>query len=587
MKKRLATIAGVALIVLLLAVGAKLFFDKKAADEWELEVQAVALNANEISEHIYEVLTSTAPITWVYDREENLIMTVKVSTALQSIANTPEVVASRVLESCGDNPAAVVVADYTRQQEQAVSAATTEGYTRRILQDYTKDDLVRYLAVSSTYGGSYTGIVAAASDLFGLPITSLNDAQLNLLAEMYRNTGFSLDAYLSALGLNAERLGLLSDREDFAALSSLITEELCSRKELDLVQNSYSVKISLSTAQQAAMQTQVDTATRQLIDLNGDGTFVYDCSAVIVDKNTGQIRAYVPGRSVTGTSTSNFHLNTLSFTENWQALMMELRKAGTFRYSLRQVTKANGDPELKSVYDMFCSLELNTSATTVTRMSALELVDTIFSGNTGYNGISFIYQIQDAYGNDIFKAKDQSILNLENPGICEFFHEDGDARQSYEMLFDLSTGVLAFTGTRDYVLAVVAGSSAIGGTVPSAQRELLKNVVAELRATAASFYPTPTTSLWQSTYADKFSQIAYDTNYAMVRGKFDRMLAQLSDIQVNSSSARIQFEDLYETINTFISKYSENIGELYANGLKEELQEVRLGVSELLLQYSV
>ena len=104
---------------------------------------------------------------------------------------------------------------------------------------------------------------------------------------------------------------------------------------------------------------------------------------------------------------------------------------------------------------------------------------------------------------------------------------------------------------------------------------------------SASFYPTPTTSLWQSTYADKFSQIAYDTNYAMVRGKFDRMLAQLSDIQVNSSSARIQFEDLYETINTFISKYSENIGELYANGLKEELQEVRLGVSELLLQYSV
>lgn len=108
MKKRAIIIIAALVVLGIGAAGAKFFLDKKASEEQEARIQSIAQGAEDIVAEINSVLKSSAPVTWVYDSDENLVMTLKLTSAMQSVQSLPDIITSTIVSKCnGDIPGLV------------------------------------------------------------------------------------------------------------------------------------------------------------------------------------------------------------------------------------------------------------------------------------------------------------------------------------------------------------------------------------------------------------------------------------------------------------------------------------------------
>lgn len=550
------------------------------------KVNAIAAGASDIVNYVETVLKSKAPSTWVYDRDENLIMTLKLSDKLQVVDVVPTELQQTILSNAQGDVYTLVVVEYLRDKAIPVGEGTVDGYRKCLSANVSQEDILKYLATVSVYGNQYTGAIDACNNYLGLSIDQCNKEQLDFICAAYRNEKFDIDSYLDSKNTNEDRLGLVVHRSEYTATRSKILSELQSMENLDLVNKNYMVKLTTSTQQQSILQTIIDQGMRQLIDLNGDGTFAFDCSIVVIDRNSGYVRAYVPGRSATVSNAKPFAMNVLNFRTNFAQLYKELSDRNTFGFSLREVKKTNGDKELKSLKDLFLSGML-VDRKALDLVDPIGLVRDIYSNSPRFQGTSMIYQITDDLGNTLYKAKKDSILDLANNNLCQFFADDDNSTTFVEVNYSLDTGEIYMKSTADYVVLILAGSGAVGGSVTVSQRELLVDTVNKIAESVATFYPTPVNPVWDSRGMESAFAACYNKNQEFVQDKFIKVLDELVAIEVNSFATRVEFEQKYESINKMIDDYEVYIGEDFAEDLREAVQKVRLERSDLLIKFSV
>lgn len=591
-KKKLAMLIAVS-VTMAIALGAVALVlrfrqtKEEEQEQYKMELQQALQKAKELVSYIKSILTSNAPTTWIYDSEDNLLMTIKLSSAVQSVASLPDEVSSEILRRCNGDPYTLVRDEYLASKGVARTDAVLEGYLQKLTSTFKTADLVRYLAVSSTFSNEFVGIVDASYNYFGVNIGSLNAAQLEFILYCYRNSEVDIDTYLSSRSLTKERLGFLDSQFNYSVIREMVLDELNRIPNLDLTGNSYMVKLTLSSQQQSMYQSVIDNNMRQLITLNPDKSYATDFSMALVEKTTGFVRTYVPCRTSAGSTSRVFHLNSLTFVSNFQALLQELSASNTYNFSLKEVIKSNGDTELKSLKTLFESLELS-SDSSVSTLTPLELVDIMYSGNEKYRGTSIIYQIKQAgVKENVYWTDTYSKLVYDNPAVPEYFTDDKETRTTYSMLFDTSTGVIGFQSTPSYDLVYVAGSSALGGATTTTDKNIIKTTITELQSSVSTQYPAPVGMLWDASELVRNEHIAYATNYSMIEVELQDRLTDLLNIEVNSSDSRKEFEQLYESISQFLTDYTPYIGQDYADLLRGRLVSVRLERSEALLKYSV
>ncbi len=578
-------IALVALIVLVAgAVGVFYFQEQKKEEEHEALLQSIAQGADDIIEHISSVLNASAPTTWVYDRDNNLMFTVRLTEALQSVKVVPQTV-SNVITSKADGDVAVqVVREYLTSKGVGLSGDTETGYLRRVMSEISTEDLVRYLAISSTFGGSYVGITDTAYNYFGKTVEQLTQAQLEFLATTYRNDSVNVDEYLEQRSLNREKLGLMDLGLESAAIRTLVMEELARIPSVDAKSKSYNVKLTISTSQQASLQAALDSGMRSMIDLNADGTYALDASVVAIDGNTGFIRALVPARSSTKKASTAFSLNGLGFADNFSTFIATLCKEGVTGQSLVKVTKENGDIIYRSIGELFQSLALDNSAVNKT-VSALDVVNLLFANEEAYQGVSMIAEVKEVKGQTVYLAKGTTGLQLLNSKVCEFFSE-GQDYTVFGSDFELDTGIISFQKTSDYIVVFVGGAGAVGGTATSVEVETLKAASTTLKELVASLYPTPSVKIWSPTDAETVIGV-YETNYKLVGEPIFEGIATLMDLPITSRDERQTWEEIYNNFQSSIVDNSKYIGESRTEQLNVRLSSARTARTQELLQYSV
>lgn len=586
MKKRAIIIIAALVVLGIGAAGAKFFLDKKASEEQEARIQSIAQGAEDIVAEINSVLKSSAPVTWVYDSDENLVMTLKLTSAMQSVQSLPDIITSTIVSKCNGDIPGLVCSEYLASTGRSATGELLQGYVRRVSGSFQRSDLLRYLGITSPYGPDCTGLVDACYHYFGEPVSKLNDMQLQFIAYTYRNAEVSVDDYLQSCNLTADRLKFIDTNSNYASLQSLIVDELNSIPNVDLTSQSYSVKLTLSSTQQMLYQSIVDSGTRKLIDLNVDGSYAQDMSVAVVDKVSGFLRAYIPGRTVKVSKVSAYTLSAGSFIGNLKALKQELRLPCTYRFSLRERTKQNGDKELRTLQELFINQWLY-SDSTEGNVTPLSFLNTIYEGNDSFSGISLVYQVVKSDGSTVYLNPGAGSLRFTNDAIPEFFSQDTETNSTYGMVYDLSSGLITWKSTSSYDIVAVAGTTAIGGVINSTQRSELLNVVEDLENVLATNSPKPVNYLWQVQNIEASKANAYDANYVLVSAYVEPLFTELEELVIDSTAARKVFEDKFSVIDKFLTQHENSLGEMYTKQMRERLSNVRIKNRELLVQYSV
>lgn len=595
MKKKAILIAIIALVVLFGGVaGAKFFLEEKVKTEHEATISSIAQGADDIVASIRNVLQSKAPTTWVYDRDMNLIMTVKLSNALQGVAVVPDEIAASIVAS-GNLPRIVA-------QEYLVNAGVTdpdslEGYSRRVQVEFSQEELVRYLASSSNFGGNYTGLTDAASNIFGVSVEKLSAVQSRYLAYTYRNESATVDDFLLRNeDVTLEQLHTLTGQEAYRALRELILEELQEIQGVDMKSTSYNVQITLSSQQQTKLQNLIDLEMRQLIELNSDGTYAVDCSAMVIDNN-GRIRAYAPRRSSNIRANSVFKLNSLNFADNLTQLIKDLSVKDACWLTLQKVKTPNGDTVYLSLADLFSTLALSNSSD-VSGLSAKDVVELMYSQNPSYPGFGIIHEVQTIDGSIIYTwpsnrlgdfdvlpgIVDSTVLNASHK-VYEFFSEDKDRHTAWGFDVPIGTGIVSFHHTSNYTIAIVTGTAALGGSVNATTRETLSGIISKICEDVRTDYPTEGKILWPSGFEDLIS-LAYTHNAELVKPLYDKALGTLTQVQINSVDARRSWESAYKAVVSLLQQYQEYLSPATVSEWMSAVDANRKANAEALLRYS-
>lgn len=585
MKRKGVIIIVVALIVLIVgAVGAFYFYRVQQEQEHDELIQSIAQGADDVIAEVTSALSANAPTTWVYDRDNNLMFTLRLTDARQSITTLPEVLATAISGQSEGDPARLVTREFLASKNVGLGGDTEEGYLRRVTQDVATEDLLRYLAITSSYGGGYTGATDAANNYFGKTLDRLNDAQLAFLAATYRNSNLDIDTYLAEHSLNRERLGLIDKGFTNAAIRSCVLEELQEIEGLKLKERSYNVKLTISTSQQAALQAELDNSMRQLIDLNADGSYAINGSFAVVDGNTGFVRALVPGRTSNKVASTVFKVNGLGYIDNTLVLLSTLKKDTITGDSLVAVQKNNGDVEYHSVAELYESQGLAAKPTNK-NIGALDMVDLLFSQEEAYTGVSMISEIKEVQGSAVYTAKGSTGLQMLDSKVCEFF-DNGQGLVMFGEEYPLSTGLVSFQKTADYIVAFVGGTDAVGGTATSEERNILSQASASVISRVASLYPTPSANIWLPS-SKELKALVCEENFKLVGTPIFDGIASLLDMPITSRQERQDWESVYTSFQKAIADNTKYFGEVRATQLNERLDSARNARSQELLQYSV
>lgn len=588
--KKIAVIV-VALIVLVAgAIGAKLFLDYKTERDYQQAIDLIAQGADVSA--VSNVLSSKAPMTWVYDRDMNLLMTLKVSDAVQAAEEVPDAVRSCIL-SKGDVAEKVALAVLGSQPTED----TLRGYIQRYSTDFTQDQLVLFLASTGKFG-NYSGLTDAASNFFGVQIHELTEPQQRFLAYAYDNEDASVEDFLTInTDLSVTLLGTANLQAEYRALRELIIEEMQNIPGVDMRTTSYNVQVTLSTQQQNQLQVLINDKMKSLIDLNGDGTYAVDCSAIVIDNN-GRIRAYAPRRSTGAMVTGEFKLNGLTFVDNLVQLIQDLSKEDECWLTLRKIQTANGDTVYRTLEELFNSQTLGKGNTTITNISARDVVTALYSQNVEFPGFGIIHEVQTLDGNKVFTWPSNRVglfdvlpgeYNVDSlkPAhkVYEFFSEDKEQHTKWGFTVPLSTGVVSFHHTSNYIVAVVVGTGALGGGIGGSTQEMLQQLVASISETVGNNYPTQGSILWPSGFEELIAK-AYSHNAELLAPIFVDAYTDLTETTIDSVAQRKQWESLYQECLRILDQYKEYLSPPTFDDWKGRIDTCRKENSELLLRYS-
>lgn len=587
MKKRLIII--LVLLLLLSAGGVAGFLYYQSQQETEAKaqrIQTIASNANDIVAEIQTTLRSNAPITRVYDSDDNLVMTLKLTKAVQTVTAIPEQLAQAVRNSCSAGVVQTVVDDFFSRAERSAGDEEVEGYRIRVGSEFTEADLIRYLAVSSSFGTECVGVVDACYTYFGLSLENLNTVQLDFLGFCFRNQQAKIDDFLTQRNISADRLGVNAMDNSLLSLRSMVIDSLERIEGVDLLSQSYAVKLTVSYAQQSVYQALVDKGMRELIELNMQGGYAQDMSVAIVDRSSGFLRAFISARTSATKEAVQFTLSDTTFLANIQQLKQLLKLPHTFGFTLQEVVKQNGDKELKTIRDMFDTGEL-AKLDGSANINPLDVLNSLYTGNTAFNEITLVYQVIGPDSTTVYSNKGAGSLKFDNPRVPEFFSLDDENNTSYGFKFDTTGGCISLKSTNSYDIAVVAGTTAMGGSINSKQRSVIESTISDLQTMVAVNSPQPTPWLWQVEELDLEKKNAFDANFSLITRHFDKKLEKLDAQTITSVESRKKFEDDYAELDIFIATYESSIGEVYAGSLRDRLSAVRIKNKDQLIAYSV
>lgn len=517
-------------------------------------------------------LDERAPSIRVFDRDSNELFVISASNRTQALTVVPEAIQKGITKKI-DDIASFIVLNYASDVGVSVDDSNlVNALTAGLHQEFSDYDLIRFLVSTSKFGG-YTGIVAASVGYFGRDTSELSEAEYNVLLDAFRNESFTIDSYSDT--------SITFIDKQYGNLRNLILEEM-SDLGFDYTKQSYNISLSLSSQQQSIAQSTIDEGLKRFIDLTSNGSYEKDMGYLMVERTTGMIRSYIPGR--TSKVKSNFTLQSDGFKENYTSLMQYLDSPDVFGISLIETTLPNGDTEFVSLEDLFYSMRLAEKNESTTH-NLLDVADILFSHSEEYTGCQFINEIQTTDGTVVYTSPRESKLGFNNVNSYDFFSSSDDGMSIYGHI-KLDHGGIFFTlNTSTFQLAICG--SGLGGEIASDSLSVFQDVANSLFTAQSKFMPTPTDELWDVSLAEKAKALALQRNESYIASLLDAQVVALKGIVISSKDTRLEFENGYEVFLATLEKLKPYCTESLFNSYMQSVTDLRKERSALLSKYSV
>lgn len=583
-------LVGFALVAILgLAAGAFYFYSQSNNENRQVDEAEAAQVADELAQTIAVTLQKDTPVSWVYDIDDTLLFALRVSDETSATSTVPEPVAQGLQKKFSQGMAQSIFRNAMIEKKLADKSDYFVEYGIECLQEkVSENDLMRYLTTIGTYG-KVTGLENAAITFFNRDLAHLNSWQAEFLAYSYDNPDANVITYLAETGTASEQLEFIQNNIRNSALDAMIRAELQRMPEVKTSDASYTIRLSLSMAQQQALQSTVDTAMRSFIDLSSNGSYAVNASVAVLDNTTGLITAYIPGRTSNSVTSVEFEMNTSAWDENYVALISHIAQPGQTRYSLQTVKLPNGDFTFESIGQQWESQTLASGVSgSHTAIDILQRIKVILLSSSP----SLIQQVKDLTGQVVYEAPGPEIQPPSNKTVLKLrqcFVEDGvESSKILSSDLQLSSGIVSFEMTHEYTAVVLLGSGVIGGEIAADKKDELKGVAQSIFGDIRSFFPTPKTVLYARTaeMAEEFTT-TYDTNYELLSEGLGEKYEKLEAMVINSSDTRRAFETEYESLSAELKSLESFVSKQDYAWLVEDLHKIRQSKADDILRYSV
>ena len=584
MKKVLIGLALVAIVGL--AAGAFYLHTQKTDEQHQLDEQAAAQAIGPLIEQIDATMARTTPVSWVYDSEDTLLFAIRMSDGASATKVINDTIVEQIKAKHPEGVASYICRQY--MIDNLMSNKTDyffERFVSLLSSQKSEEDLVRYLTTIANYG-RVIGLENAAVEYFSKDLAHLTSWQVNFLMFAYKNEDVDVMSYLTSAGMTQEQLDFVRSDARNAAFEAMLRAEIQKLGALQMSENSYTIKLSTSAAQQQAVQSSIDSAMKQYIDLASNGSYVVNASVAVLNNQTGLITAYVPGRSST---TEEFQMNTGAWANNFGALISRVAQPGQTQYSLQTVRLPNGDTTFKGTGQQWLDQELATGVSnSSTAVDILQQLKVMVLSSTP----SLIQQVKDLGGQVVYEAPGPQIQPANNNTVLKLrqcFTEQGSEQTTMlSSVVKLSSGVVAFEMTSDYTVVILLGTGVIGGSMSTDQRNGLDSVIATVEESVRAFFPTPKTLMYARTeaMADEFAA-TYEANYQLLEKELGEQFEKLDAMVINSVDSRKAFETEYERLSAELKSLESFVSRQNYAQLVEDLYEIRQAKAEVILIYSV
>ena len=524
-------------------------------------------------------LTENAPTTWVYDREDNRLFAIKTSERLQSVSSVPTEISKIILHNANGSPSQVIAMDYF--SDNGIVSPTEKQFdvfVQALEDNFSQDQLICYLAQTSDFG-EYKGLVEACSMYFGKELKNISEEEIKFLSDAYRNKTIDISSYSDSF----IDLDFTSAGSSYDIIRELITEQLSAIEGIDLSTKSYQVKLTISKQQQITAQTAIDEAMKEFIEISSDKTYTQDLSCLLVDRNTGSVRVYIPSRT-SKYAVNQFSMLSSGFSENIEALKEELKDSNVFGTSLQVLETSNGKEEIRSLSSLFYTLDL--AAYEDSPLSVLDIPDILFAGSSNFKGLNFISEVKSEDGKTVYSNPQNSILGFDSDNLYDFFASDNNGYTSISSCIKMDYGCIVFEETQNYFQCAIAGSDTLGSVISSVDMQTFEGIISDLFVGQSKAYPATTDKLWAGNALLNNKSVMYADNEAILRPKLDEDLGNL-EIPIDSVESRVTFETMYEDFITSLNSYIDYVTEDFISYYTEFAYKIRQNKSYLLMKYSV
>lgn len=587
MKKVLIILALVAVIGI--AAGAFYFYMQETGEQQQEDEAAAAQVAESLVQSIDAVMSKTTPVSWVYDADDTLLFAIRISDEASATQSVTDTIIAEISKKYPEGLANYVARQYVIDQVIAgKSDYFFECLVSQLQSRKTDEDLVKYLTTIGNYGG-VNGLENAAVEYFNRDLGHLTSWQIDFLMYVYGKDTADITAYLTSAGMTQEQLDFMQDSVRNDAYETILRKEVQKLSQIQMSQSSYTIRLSLSAAQQQAVQASVDSAMKAYIDLSSSGTFVVNASVAVLDNQTGLITAYVPGRTSSAKVQEEFEMNSGTWSSNFTQLISRLAQPGQTKYSLQTVKLPNGDYTFKSTGQQWEGQELGSGVSgSNTAIDVLDQLKVMVLSSSP----SLIQQVKDLNGQTVYEAPGPEFQPAGNTTVLklrQFFAEDGvDQATTLSSRLVMSSGVVCFEMTKEYTVIALIGTGVISGDVPADERSSLLDVFDAISQGVRTFFPTPKNLLYARTegVANEFTA-TYEANHEMLSEGLGEKFKSLEGMEINSVESRKNFELEYEKLSAELKSLEAFVSKQNYAELENELYEIRQARAEVILIYSV
>lgn len=581
---------GLALVAVIgAAAGAFYLYQQDQAEKRSADEAAAAQVVEEIAQRIEETLQKTTPVSWVFDADETLLFAIRTSDEASATTQVPSLIEEGLRKSHPEGFAARILRDMIIEKQLGGKSDYFFNTGVALLGSRVSEvDMMRYLTTIAIYG-NVNGLENAAIEYFNNSLSKLNSWQYGFLNYAYNNEKANTVEYLASIGKTADQVEFLQTNVRNAALESLLRDEVQKMPSVSMGTQSYTVKLSVAANQQQVLQSSVDSYMREFISLSSNGSYMVDASVAVLNNVTGLITAYIPCRTSSADNPREFELNSETWAENFDALIMRIAQPTQTRYSLQTVKLPNGDFTFESTGQQWDKQTMAAGVGgTSTAIDILQKIKVMVLSSSP----SLIQQVKDLNGNLIYNAPNPQIQPANNKTVLKlrqcFAAEGEDSVTTLNSQLLLPGGIVSFEMTRDYTAVVLLGSGVIGGDISADTRTSLGEVTSSIMSDVREFFPTPKTAMYARTQemADEFTA-TYAANYALLSQGLGEKFDKLEAMPINSSTTRREFETEYERISAELKSLESFVSKKDYAELKQELYGIKQARAEVLLQYSV